>query len=55
EGGAAVPDAAGPLGGAARVFDETWFGARPATSADVETARAGLEAVRRTRASSERP
>lgn len=45
-GGSAIPAAAAPLQAAARVFDEVWFGGRPATSADVDIARGAADAVR---------
>lgn len=47
EGGLALPAARDPLVAGARAFDETWFGARPATAADVDAARGAFEAVRR--------
>ena len=47
EGGQALPAARDALVAGARAFDETWFGARPATAADVDAARLAFEAVRR--------
>lgn len=45
EAGPLLPRAAAELAAATTAFDEVWFGGRPATTADVEHARAAAEAV----------
>ena len=55
EGGTALPATASALDAGARVFDQTWFGTRPATAGDVETARAAYDAVRAAVSTGTRP
>jgi hypothetical protein len=45
EAGALLPTAAADLAAATAAFDEVWFGARPATDADVARAEAAADAV----------
>jgi hypothetical protein len=47
EAGPAVPAVAGDLRTAARVFDEVWYGGRPATAAAYQAVREADERVRR--------
>lgn len=48
EAGAEVPDLAGSLREAARIFDEVWYGGRPATAESAGTMRDVDERLRRT-------